>query len=147
VKGTGAVMVDGIGPYLGGDTRAQISRTLREPQFLAIGREDASPGNSSDGESAKTIRFGHLEMMEDQYCVKTRRGSISLTAAEYRVLWKLARNIGSVVGYSDLDRPDLSDRRINHRAVQAIVASLRRKLSPHGCEIRTTRDLGYLLTR
>ena len=126
------------------------SRSDEEPaatRFAGSARERPVYRELPADDSARSIRFGRLEMIEDQYSVRTQTGSISLTAAEYRVLWKLARNLGSVVGYADLDRPDASERRVNNRAVQAIVASLRRKLGPHGCEIRTTRDLGYRLSR
>jgi DNA-binding response OmpR family regulator len=140
-------MVHVLHSCIGRDSSPQNAGEADSLRFAAPSRDRAVYRELPPDDSLKTIRFGRLEMMEDQYSVKTQTGSISLTAAEYRVLWKLARNLGSVVGYADLDRPDASERRVNNRAVQAIVASLRRKLGTHGCEIRTTRDLGYRLSR
>jgi DNA-binding response OmpR family regulator len=139
-------MGDACAPSFGHESTVHsASRSLPVRVSAAPRNDDESPGSS--GGEPRAIHFGHLAMIEDQYSVKTQKGSISLTAAEYRVLWKLAKNLGSVVGYAELDRPEASERRVNNRAVQAIVASLRRKLGNYGCDIRTTRDLGYLLVR
>ncbi len=140
-------MVDTPQSCIGRDSPAQNGGEVSSMRFASQSRDRAVYRELPPEDSIKSVRFGRLEMIEDQYSVKTQTGSISLTAAEYRVLWKLARNLGSVVGYPDLDRPDASKRRVNNRAVQAIVASLRRKLGSHGCDIHTTRDLGYRLSR
>jgi DNA-binding response OmpR family regulator len=99
------------------------------------------------GENTMAIYVGQLEIPEDEYRVKVNGRSISLTTAEYRVLWKLATHLDAVVNYSLLDRQDGPERHGNRRAVQAVVASLRRKLSRFGCKIRTARDMGYALMR
>jgi hypothetical protein len=95
----------------------------------------------------KIIRFAKLEIAEDQYCVRTAGRSISLTTSEYRVLWELAIHLGTVVGYSAFDRAESRELRGNKRPLYAVIASLRRKLRRYGCNIRTVRDLGYILMR
>jgi DNA-binding response OmpR family regulator len=102
-------------------------------------------GFSSYCDTMMVIKTGQLEIPEDQYRVIARGRSIRLTTAEYRVLWKLASHSDAIVEYALLDRGDRSDRAGNRRAVQAIVASLRRKLSRYGCRILTARDFGYML--
>ena len=89
---------------------------------------------------------GPIRIDEDRFEVRAGSDSVSVTRAEFRLLWTLAGRPGRVYTRGELaDRITGGESVILDRNVDVHVSSLRRKLRESGKWIETVRGIGYRL--
>ena len=89
---------------------------------------------------------GPIRIDEERFEVRAGKSSVSVTRAEFRLLWTLAGRPGRVYTRGELaDRITGGESVILDRNVDVHVSSLRRKLHDAGEWIETVRGIGYRL--
>lgn len=108
-------------------------------------RVQPHPDVESQTESA-VLTVGRLSVKPDSYTAYTNGHMVSLTAGEFRMLWKLARNVGRILSPAQLvDQQHALYAMPSERTIRSRVFTLRRKLGPCGSQIQTIRHAGYRL--
>lgn len=105
----------------------------------------ASPRAGQD----EVLSIGDIQVQHQSYAATVGGRTIPLTAGEFRILWRLARNVGVTISASDLAPTSHHlEGPMPERSVRSHICSLRRKLGRRaGGQIQTVRNAGYRLTK
>jgi hypothetical protein len=103
---------------------------------------------TANGEANTIMSIGALRLDSGRLTGYLSGAAMSLTAAEFRVLEYLARNIGQVVSRAELTEYALCRKiELYDRSIDTHVSNLRRKLGGEAeIEIRGIRGSGYQMT-
>lgn len=107
--------------------------------------------DGAEGSPDAGLRVGPLTIHPGKHQVTGSSGVVELTAAEFRILYFLARRPGWVFTRQQLvdaaqgDDAFVADRYVADRSVDVHIVSLRRKLGQDGALIETVRGVGYRL--
>ena len=100
------------------------------------------------GQSAATLRLGHIEINTSDRVVRRSGRDVALTGMEYRVIEYLAHRQGAVVTKTELLEHlyDFNWERFSN-VIEVYISGLRRKLDngDNNSIIQTVRGRGYLL--
>jgi two-component system, OmpR family, alkaline phosphatase synthesis response regulator PhoP len=102
-------------------------------------------------EDGAALHVAGLSIHPGKHQVLTGDAPVELTAAEFRILYFLARRPGWVFTRQQLvdaaqgDDAYVNDRYVTDRSVDVHIVSLRRKLGAAGAAIETVRGVGYRL--
>ena len=92
------------------------------------------------------VTLGKLVLNPFLRCVSIAGEPLELPGREYEVLEALVLNANQVVNKTRIaQRLTTSSDEIGDNAIEVYVHRLRRRLAPHGIEIRTLRGVGYLI--
>lgn len=101
------------------------------------------------GDEPATLEVGALRLDRTRMGARVGDADVELTAAEFRLLWTLARHVGELVHRGDLSAAALgSVGHSSERGLDVHVSRIRRKLAAVGWDaatIRSIRGVGYLL--
>ncbi len=97
-----------------------------------------------DGDLA-VLHIGDISVTEDGYGVVVRGQPVTLTTAEFRVLWKLAKAGGRAVSVDELKQVGAGMGRPMLQSIKSRIYSLRCKLGDCRGMLETVRDGGYRL--
>ena len=105
--------------------------------------------NKTLATAASTLRFGQLQIDPRSRDVRLADESVSLSTADFDLLWELASHAGEIMSREQLFK---LLRGVEYdgldRSVDVAISRLRRKLGDHASEptrIKTVRNRGYLL--
>jgi two-component system phosphate regulon response regulator PhoB len=90
------------------------------------------------------LTCGDLEIHKGRHEVFIKGKPLELTASEFKLLYLLARKSGWVFSRSQIvDSLRGPDYPVTERAIDVLVAGLRKKLGVFGKHIGTVRGVGY----
>ena len=120
-------------------TVAQIRALLRRQRSL--------PFRTNTSSAATTIRAGALSLNSNAHEVSVGQSRLELSRLEFELLWNLAQHADQIVTRERLAAMvGYGESPVESRAVDTLVARLRRRLGPeHAGQIRTVRSIGYVL--
>jgi DNA-binding response OmpR family regulator len=123
-----------------------LASTLLDRVWQHVRRHSDDAGAPEAGGDV-SVRAGRIVVRADSYVAEVDGRLIALTAAEFRLLWRLAMNVDCVMTAEQLMGPELdrSDA-IPARSVRSRISALRRKLGDACHQIETVRGAGYRLT-
>jgi len=98
--------------------------------------------------ASSAIQYGSLTLNTTERLVTVGDEPLALSARELNVLETLLLRAGRVVSKDGLMEALCNwDEDVGSNAIEVYVHRLRKKLEPHGINIRTVRGLGYMLDK
>lgn len=92
-------------------------------------------------------KFGPLEMDAEKFEVRAGQEMLSLTRAEFRLLWTLLATPGKVFSREELlTKIAGAEANVVDRNVDVHIGSIRKKLGKYGDVILTVRGIGYKIS-
>lgn len=104
------------------------------------------PGWGGAGPRERPVRVGTIDVDPSAYTARVDGVPVALTVAEFRLLWKFARNVGRVLAPAQLTEGRLGrDGMPSEHAIRSRVFCLRQKLGRAAAQLQTVRGAGYRL--
>ena len=130
-------------PHAGG------TNALAERIVAAVSRAETAPADAARSAGANSeVRVGQVAIDPERYRVTVCSGEVRLTAAEFRLLLRLARNAGRILSAEQLAESSSSvvGGVATTRSIRTRIHLLRRKLGQSRDQLQTVRDFGYRLS-
>lgn len=140
-KGTELDVVQG----LDGGADDYLPKPFGIMEFLS--RVKALLRRTSRGQSASTLTFGSITMLQERHQVLVDGQKVELTFKEYDLLRLFLSSPEVAVSRNTImDQVWHCDSSVESRTLDMHIRSLRQKLGPAGGYIQTLRKVGYILT-